>query len=133
MPVPEFPLSEQQRSGMFHALREALRHGVGYRRYAGDTYRGGGCWPLVGLWFALGAGEVLAAAEVGPFMRSALHEASASSTPLGYLPEQINPESSQPTWVVPLAWSHAFFMQLMHRNKKIEEAKKILDEPAFPH
>lgn len=133
MPVPEFPLSEQQRSGMFHALREALRHGVGYRRYTGDTYRGGGCWPLVGLWFALGAREVLPATAAGALMRSALHEASAASTPLGYLPEQIHPESSQPTWVVPLAWSHAFFMQLAQRSKKFEEAKKILDEPAITH
>lgn len=131
MPVPEFPLTGEQRSNLFNGLREALKFGVGYRRYVDDTYRGGGCWPLVGLWFGLSAAEVLAEPEARTFVRSTLRETSAASTPLGYLPEQVDPHSSQPSWVVPLAWSHAFFMQLAQRSRKSEEAKKILDEPGI--
>lgn len=133
MPVPEFPLTAAQRTELFVSLREALRHGVGYRRYCEDTYRGGGCWPLVGLWFGLAAREVLPSNESASYMRSALQQASGASTPLGYLPEQIDPDSSQPSWVVPLAWSHAFFMQLSQRAGKSDEAKKILDVPDVTH
>lgn len=129
MPVPEFPMNETQRVTLFNSLRETLKYGVGYRRYVDDPYRGGGCWPLVGLWFALSAQEVLPRLEARKYLKSAIREASAASTPLGYLPEQIDPQSSHPTWVVPLAWSHAFFLQLTHRARKIEEVQKFLDEP----
>jgi hypothetical protein len=118
MPVPEFPLSAVRRSELFSSLSEALKHGIGFRRYCDDTYRGGGCWPLVGLWFGLSAGEVLPSGESAGYIRNTLRQASGASTSLGYLPEQIDPHSSQPSWVVPLAWSHAFFMQLSQRAEK---------------
>lgn len=127
MPVPEFPLSGEQRSTLFKELKAALTHGVGYRRYVDDTYRGGGVWPLVGLWFALGAGEVLPATESLAEMRSAVRQAAAASTPLGYLPEQVDPKSSSPHWVVPLAWSHAFFLQLSQRVRRAEEKQIFIE------
>lgn len=127
MPVPEFPLSGEQRSGLFESLKTALQHGVGYRRYVNDTYRGGGCWPLVGLWFALAAEEVLPFTQAKEIMKFSLKQAVAASTSLGYLPEQVDPDSSHPTWVVPLAWSHGFFMQLMHRTQKAEKNQKIIE------
>ena len=119
MPVPEFPLEADARIRLFQSLRTTLHHGVGYRRYVDDTYRGGGCWPLVGLWLGLSAREVLPEAEAKEFIRTALRQAAAASTSLGYLPEQIDPATSHPTWVVPLAWSHAFFMQLSQRSKGV--------------
>ncbi|MFZ9519964.1 MAG: hypothetical protein ACO3A4_05745 [Silvanigrellaceae bacterium] len=115
MPVPEFPVEPEIRRRMFEGLQAALQHGVGYRRYVDDTYRGGGCWPLVGLWFGLSAREVMSEPESKEFIRFAIVQAAAASTTLGYLPEQIDPSTSHPTWVVPLAWSHAFFMQLSRR------------------
>ncbi|NBO39456.1 hypothetical protein EBU99_12835 [bacterium] len=133
MPVPEFPLTTEQRQGMFTALQTALQHGVGFRRYVDDAYRGGGCWPLVGLWFALGAQEVLPAKEAKSFMMLSLRQAAAASTPLGYLPEQIDPTSSLPSWVVPLAWSHAFFLQLSQRAQKASELQKNLEETGVSH
>lgn len=126
-PVPEFPLSSAQRKALFDGLKNALQHGVGYRRYAEDTYRGGGCWPLVGLWFALSAHEVLPSAEATELIKLSLHQAIAASTPLGYLPEQIDPASSHPTWVVPLAWSHGFFLQLSHRTQKSQLSQKNIE------
>ena len=127
MPVSEFPLSNEQRSGMYQSLKSALQHGVGFRRYVDDTYRGGGCWPLVGLWFGLGAQEILPSAQALEVMKLALRQAAAASTPLGYLPEQIDPTSSTPTWVVPLAWSHAFFLQLSNRTRLAELRQKNLE------
>ncbi|MEY4064238.1 MAG: hypothetical protein RIR26_446 [Pseudomonadota bacterium] len=127
MPVPEFPLAGEQRTTLFKELKSALKHGVGYRRYVDDSYRGGGCWPLVGLWFALGASEVLPSTEAVAEMRSAVRQAAAASTPLGYLPEQVDPQSSSPHWVVPLAWSHAFFLQLSQRVHRAEEKQIIIE------
>jgi GH15 family glucan-1,4-alpha-glucosidase len=60
-------------------------------------------------------------------MKLALRQAAAASTPLGYLPEQIDPASSSPTWVVPLAWSHAFFLQLSNRTRLAEVRQKNLE------
>ncbi|MBM3381484.1 MAG: hypothetical protein FJY29_03490 [Betaproteobacteria bacterium] len=120
MPVPEFPLSNTQRTQLFNELKSVLKHGVGFRRYADDNYRGGGCWPLVGLWFALGAREILPESEAREEMKMGLRQAAAASTPLGYLPEQVDPQSSVPSWVVPLAWSHAFFLQLSQRLRTPE-------------
>jgi hypothetical protein len=127
MPVPEFPLHSEQRTQLFQSLRGALKYGVGFRRYVDDTYRGGGCWPLVGLWFGLSAREVQNQQEAEAFMKSSIHQAAAASTSLGYLPEQVDPQSSHPTWVVPLAWSHAFFLQLTQRLKKIDETNGAND------
>jgi hypothetical protein len=127
MPVPEFPLSNEQRTTLFHALKEALKFGVGYRRYADDNYRGGGCWPLVGLWFSLGAREVLPESDAREEMKMGLRQAAASSTSLGYLPEQVDPRSSVPSWVVPLAWSHAFFLQLSQRLRTLDGRQKSLE------
>ena len=100
---------------------------MGYRRYADDNYRGGGCWPLVGLWFSLGANEILPESEAREEIKKGLRQAAASSTSLGYLPEQIDPHSSLPSWVVPLAWSHAFFLQLSQRLRSLDGRQKNLE------
>ena len=76
----------------------------GLRRYAADTYAGGNAWILAALWFGLW--ERQAGAEGH---ERAVEYAVARQTAHGFLPEQVGPDGS-PTWVVPLAWSHAMFV-----------------------
>ncbi|HEY3364892.1 MAG TPA: glycoside hydrolase family 15 protein [Symbiobacteriaceae bacterium] len=80
----------------------------GLRRYQGDHYRGGNPWVLCTLWLGLyeaERGEVTAAGEI-------LDWAVRCQTSTGLLPEQVDPETGVPVWVVPLTWSHAMFVLL---------------------
>jgi GH15 family glucan-1,4-alpha-glucosidase len=91
-----------------HALRQSLwRSGVGgIGRYEGDHYRNGQPWILTTLWLALAAarcGEMSLASECCAWV--------LKHTPReGQLPEQVDPVSGEPAWVMPLTWSHAMFV-----------------------
>jgi GH15 family glucan-1,4-alpha-glucosidase len=83
------------------------RIGVGgIGRYEGDHYRDGQPWILTTLWLALAAarcGETDLAAECCEWV--------LNHTPReGQLPEQIDPVTGEPSWVMPLTWSHAMFV-----------------------
>jgi GH15 family glucan-1,4-alpha-glucosidase len=83
------------------------RIGVGgIGRYEGDHYRDGQPWILTTLWLALAAarcGENELATECCEWV--------LNHTPReGQLPEQIDPVTGEPSWVMPLTWSHAMFV-----------------------
>jgi hypothetical protein len=118
-PVSEFPLPEEKKSHIHQELKKALATGVGFRRYPDDPYRGGGCWPLVELWFGLALPQSLDPNSKPSILKDILQKTTAASNTLGLLPEQIDPQSGAPSWIVPLGWSHAFFLQLSHRLRKI--------------
>jgi GH15 family glucan-1,4-alpha-glucosidase len=83
-------------------------------RYAGDTYRGGNAWPLLGLWLAwhkLRAGDKQAAVRL---YRRVLDD----QTPSGLIAEQVDARTGAAVWVVPLPWAHAWFLVLSHELKK---------------
>jgi len=94
-------------------LRKTLwaRTGGGLRRYRGDRYRGGNPWVLCTLW--LGLYEAERGREEAA--RQLLDWAVERQTPTGLLPEQVDPRSGEPAWVVPLTWSHAMFVLLALR------------------
>lgn len=121
-PVPEFPLPAELKANIYRELKEKLAYGVGFRRYPNDPYRAGGCWPLVGLWFGLSLSCLDSMSDKMQSMKAILQQAAAASNPLGLLPEQIDPHSGEPHWIVPLGWSHAFFLQLSHRLRKNTDA-----------
>lgn len=80
-------------------------------RYVGDKYIGGHPWLICTLWLAickLAAGEQARAREL-------ISWAAGKATPLGMLPEQVDVATGSPTWVTPLAWSHAMFVLAVHR------------------
>lgn len=90
------------------AMRKTLwRPGSGgIGRYEGDHYRDGQPWILTTLWLALAAarcGEMILATECCTWV--------IRHTPReGQLPEQIDPVTGEPSWVMPLTWSHAMFV-----------------------
>lgn len=90
------------------AVRQQLwRAGVGgIGRYEGDHYRDGQPWILTTLWLALAAarcGDEHLAVECCSWV--------LKHTPVeGQLPEQIDPATGEPAWVMPLTWSHAMFV-----------------------
>jgi hypothetical protein len=90
------------------AVRKKLwRNGVGgVGRYEGDHYRDGQPWILTTLWLAL------AALRCGdkPLASECLAWVLAHVPREGQLPEQIDPVSGEPAWVMPLTWSHAMFV-----------------------
>jgi len=87
----------------------------GYGRYEYDSYIGGNPWIISTLWLALyylEAGDIERGKEL--FLWAAKH-----TTNLGFLPEQIDKFSGEPAWVMQLAWSHAMFIIVLDKLKKI--------------
>jgi oligosaccharide amylase len=78
----------------------------GIKRYEDDHYIGGNPWILTTLWLAhyrIAIGQYEAA-------RTLLQWAVDHRTDIGLLPEQVDKETGQPAWIVPLTWSHAMFV-----------------------
>ncbi len=100
-------------------VRGRLWHpGVGgVLRYEGDHYRGGNPWILTTLW--LGIVE-LSLKNWGP-ARRCLDWTLSKATAQGMLAEQVHRETGKPSWVIPLAWSHAMFLLFI---------KEVLDRQA---
>ncbi|HHT27292.1 MAG TPA: glycoside hydrolase family 15, partial [Firmicutes bacterium] len=78
----------------------------GVVRYSGDHYRGGNPWIICTLWLAqyyIQLGDRKRAVQL-------LDWAVDHRTRLDLLPEQIDRDTGEPAWVVPLAWSHAMYI-----------------------
>jgi GH15 family glucan-1,4-alpha-glucosidase len=100
--------------------------GVGIHRYVGDSYYGGGAWPLLLAWLGWYC------AERGDIERAKtiLHEIDLQATGNGDLPEQIaaptlREMSHYDFWVktrgeiaTPLLWSHAMYLILVENILK---------------
>lgn len=101
------------------AIERDLTVTGGVHRYLGDTYFGGGQWPLLSCFLGLahaGAGDLDRAREL-------LDWAAATAGDDGSIPEQVDAHLLDPTrvaeWVErwgpsadPLLWSHAMFIRL---------------------
>ena len=88
----------------------------GYIRYEGDSYMGGyNPWPIANLWMAcynLEAGENKKALENFNFV-------TKSCSDYGFLGEQVNNETLKPAWVIGLTWSHAMYIIVLQKLKKL--------------
>ena len=88
----------------------------GYIRYEGDCYMGGyNPWPIANLWMAcynLEAGENKKALENFSFV-------TTSASEYGLLGEQVNNDARKPAWVIGLTWSHAMYIIVLNRLKKL--------------
>lgn len=82
----------------------------GIRRYEDDRYIGGNPWILTTLWLA----QFRIAQGRFDEAKRHLEWAAAHANPLGLLPEQVDRQTGEPAWVVPLTWSHAMFVLTVH-------------------
>ncbi|MDQ3233117.1 MAG: glycoside hydrolase family 15 protein, partial [Pseudobdellovibrionaceae bacterium] len=86
----------------------------GLGRYEADHYRDGNPWILTTIWLALAA-AYQHADETGPKEKQWQIAKTAWQWTLqhvpaeGQLPEQVDPKTGRPSWVMPLTWSHAMF------------------------
>ena len=87
----------------------------GYLRFEQDSYMGGkNPWPIATLWMAMyyiKAGNRAKARECLNFVLN-------SASDLGFLPEQVNNSTMEPSWVIGLGWSHAMFIIVLSELMK---------------
>jgi glucoamylase len=82
----------------------------GIKRYEDDTYIGGNPWILTTLWLS----HYRTLQGRYEDARKLLEFAVRHVTPSGLLPEQVDRETGDTAWVVPLTWSHAMFVLAVH-------------------
>lgn len=108
VPFDVLPADAEQMRRTADAVEAALtvpRVG-GIKRYEDDPYIGGNPWILTTLWLAqyrIAIGELDRAREL-------IRWAIDHRTQTGLLPEQVDKETGETAWVVPLTWSHAMFV-----------------------
>jgi glucoamylase len=85
-------------------VERELRSGPGLLRYPGDTYVGGNPWLLTRLWLGLAR---RAPGAVHP--ADGTDDVAGCATDTMLLAEQVDAVTGRPVWIVPLAWSHAFY------------------------
>jgi GH15 family glucan-1,4-alpha-glucosidase len=113
------------------AIERDLTVEGGVHRYLGDTYFGGGQWPLLSCFLGLAHAR---AGELGR-ARELLDWAAATVGADGSMPEQVDAHLLDPTrvseWVErwgpsadPLLWSHAMFIRLAVELDGIESARE---------
>lgn len=84
----------------------------GMRRYVDDEYRGGGNpWVLCTLWLGLYEAEIGREENARQLLDWAVRRRSQA----GLLSEQVDPQTGDPVWVLPLTWSHAMYVLLALR------------------
>ena len=88
----------------------------GYIRYEDDRYNGGyNPWVIANLWMAnyyLDAGDKKKAKECFEFVVK-------SASNYGFLGEQVNNETMQPSWIIGLTWSHAMYIIVINKLSKL--------------
>ena len=89
----------------------------GYVRYENDGYIGGyNPWPIATLWMALyniEKGDYDKAMENFTFVVTSCSE-------YGFLGEQVDNQTRKPAWIIGLAWSHAMFIIVLEKLKKLK-------------
>lgn len=88
-------------------VRERLRTpDGGMIRFEGDRYMGGNPWPIARLWHGLYGRQI----GDDRALEDAVGWTLDRCTPTGQLAEQVDAATGAPTWVAPLAWSHAMLI-----------------------
>ncbi|MCD9025602.1 glycoside hydrolase family 15 protein [Cohnella silvisoli] len=82
----------------------------GIRRYENDGYIGGNPWILTTLWLC----HYRTLQGRYEDARQLLDYAIKHVTSSGLLPEQVDRNTGETAWVVPLTWSHAMFVLAVH-------------------
>lgn len=99
---------------VIRAIEDECKNDIvgGYKRYANDKYVGGNPWIITTLWLAIyykKMGNLKKAEELFGWAKD-------HAMPNGLLPEQVDKITGMPSWVVPLAWSHAMYILYLHEQ-----------------
>ncbi|MGO4548679.1 glycoside hydrolase family 15 protein [Paenibacillus sp. 2TAB23] len=78
----------------------------GIKRYEDDIYIGGNPWILTTLWLAHYRIQTGSLEQAKQLLKWAINH----RTEMGLLPEQVDKNTGETAWVVPLTWSHAMFI-----------------------
>ncbi|MGE5328407.1 MAG: glycoside hydrolase family 15 protein [Deltaproteobacteria bacterium] len=119
VPFDVFPVNNKHILSTVEAIEQELAiPGIGgLKRYCNDNYIGGNPWIISTLWLALyhiKAGQIEKAK--GYFNWAVKHR-----TKLGFLPEQIDKNTGEAAWVIPLTWSHAMFIIVLFELMEMGE------------
>lgn len=110
-PFSEFPIEDSVKLSLFEFCYDKLTTKMGTLRYENDHYIGGNSWVLAGFWMAQAAREL---SKIEPHFADLSLEIFKKSMSLsneaGFFPEQVDSQTGKPLWVMPLGWSHAFFL-----------------------
>ncbi len=110
-PFSEFPIEDSIKLSIFEFCYDELTTKMGTLRYENDHYIGGNSWVLAGFWMAQAAREL---SKIEPRLADLSFEifkkTMNSSNEAGFFSEQIDSNTGKPLWVMPLGWSHAFFL-----------------------
>lgn len=88
----------------------------GYQRFEQDHYMGGNPWVIATLWMSLyyiKTKEYKKAKECFNFVVT-------TSSENGFLAEQIDNEKLKPAWIIGLGWSHAMYIIVLEKLKKLK-------------
>ena len=88
----------------------------GYLRFESDHYTGDRPWVIATLWMALyylEIGKVKDARECFDFV-------VRTQSQHGFLAEQVDNQKMEPAWVIGLGWSHAMFILVLDKLKKLQ-------------
>ncbi len=110
-PFNEFPVEIDLKISIFEFCYDKLTTKMGTLRYENDHYMGGNSWILAGFWMSLAANEL---GKTEPNLNELAYEIFKKSLELcnsaGFFAEQVDSNSGKPVWIVPLGWSHAFYL-----------------------
>ncbi len=92
-------------------IEEKLTNTVvgGLKRFEDDDYIGGNPWIITTLWLAMYYIKIKKFESAKELLIWAVNH----KTKLGVLPEQIDKNTGEPAWVIPLTWSHAMFIHVL--------------------
>ena len=110
-PFNEFPVEIDLKISIFEFCYDKLTTKMGTLRYENDHYMGGNSWIFAGFWMSLAANEL---GKTEPNLNELAYEIFKKSLELcnsaGFFAEQVDSNSGKPVWIVPLGWSHAFYL-----------------------
>lgn len=117
-PFKVFSPKEKKIENTVERINMTLRtYTGGYLRFEGDEYTKERPWVITTLWMALyyiEAGKIKEAKECFDFV-------VRTQNPYGLLAEQVDNSKMEPAWVIGLGWSHAMFIIVLDKLKKLEK------------
>lgn len=112
IPFSMFSPKEKKVTNTIENINLTLRtYTGGYQRFQNDHYKNGNPWPIATLWMALYYLEI----KDNKKAKECLDFVVNSSSPHGFIAEQIDNQTMTPAWVVGLGWSHAMFILVLEK------------------